>query len=183
MENKITQYKWVDNMGTNPASVDLDTGIVQLNRQTWGSYSKFQQKFIIKHEEGHLNNPYGSEYDADRYALNKMAGTESRSLAKSVHALESIPGVTESRVEKMYVEALKLDASMGNKIAEKELLKIKNMNGKRIKRATGTEAETILKNRGNSHKTNGFVMGNYYFSFTNLFLMVIIILMLRRKNS
>lgn len=59
-------------MGKSPARCNHLTGEIFLNYRMWPWIPKWQKKFIIAHEEGHLVK--NTEFDdvADRYALEKF---------------------------------------------------------------------------------------------------------------
>ena len=189
----LERFVWGKDMGSNPASVDVASGMLYLNPDVWHSYTNFQRQFLIAHEEGHYLNPQGSEEDADLYALEKLAGTEPKSLAKSIATLEKVPNISENRLNNLYIEALKIDARMGNENAKNELKKIGIMTGKnnnwkprRIRRADGGDTVTDNRSRvepSRSHKINGFVIGGFYFSFTNILLMIAVICLIRNGRK
>jgi len=191
----LDRFCWGENMGTNPASVDTKTGMLILNPRVWEKYTTFEKNFIIAHEEGHFVNPNGSEEDADLYAIKKLAGTEPKSLAKSIATLDKIPNITEERLDMLYYEALKIDAQMGNNEAKEKIEKFETMYNKRttfpkkVRRADGDNENDIIvsdpKSKvepGRSHKTNGIVLGGFYFSFTNIILLCTLIFMIRSKK-
>ena len=190
----LDRFYWGENMGTNPASVDTETGMLILNPRVWEHYTPFEKKFIIAHEEGHYVNPHGTEEDADLYAIKKLAGTEPKSLAKAVVALDKIPNITEERLDMLYYEALKIDAQMGNTEAKTKIENFENMYNKRktfptkTRRADGDNEDLdieVYKTKaepGRSHKTNGIVLGGFYLSFTNIILLATLIVMIRSKK-
>ena len=189
----LDRFYWGENMGSNPASVDTETGMLILNPRVWENYTQFEKKFIIAHEEGHYVNPYGSEEDADLYAIKKLAGTEPKSLAKAVATLDKIPNITEERLDILYYEALKIDAQMGNTEAKEKIQNIETMYKKRsnfpkkVRRADGdsnvNNNEYVSKVEPHrSHKTNGIVIGGFYFSFTNIILLATLVWMIRAKK-
>ncbi len=119
-ENSIT-------MGDNPASVEMDTGTILLNKDVFPNYSKFTQKFILEHEKGHYNIPTDSEEEADAYALNKLYKTTGKSLKKTIKAITDFLDDENPRVAELYKKALIIDYKQnGNKRAEAEY---KNLTG------------------------------------------------------
>jgi len=105
-----------DLMGTNPASVNMQTGDIVLNMNTFPYLDPFTQKFIVEHEKAHFDLQTDCEYQADRTALSKLYKTEHRSLKKSVKALADFLGDEDNRIETIYKEALKIDKGMNQNL-------------------------------------------------------------------
>lgn len=180
----LYRYVTSQELGNCPCAVDCETGMIEVNRDVWNHYDEFERRFLIAHEEGHYYLDTDDEYEADLYALKKVAGTAPKSLARSVGALLKVGVIDEGRYYRIYEEALKIDKSLGNKEADKELKKIDNMSKQRnYRRADGeyacapTEKPTEKKERNSNHVPNGLVIGNWYFSFTNILLIVIAIML------
>ena len=57
-------------MGDNPASVDIQKGIVYINRDMWTRLTPYERAIILLHEEGHYRNKSVDEIQADIYAIN-----------------------------------------------------------------------------------------------------------------
>ena len=113
-----TKYVDASVLGRCPASVDMRTGFISINRSVWGSYDNFEKAFVIMHEIGHYVLDTDSEYEADAYALRHVYKTAPRSLKRSLQTLCKIRVIDHSRLDNLYKEALKLDAADGNEIAE-----------------------------------------------------------------
>lgn len=105
-----------DLMGTNPASVNMQTGDILLNMNVFPYLDPFTQKMIVEHEKAHFDLQTDSEEEADRTALKKLYKTESRSLKKGVKALADFLGDDDNRIETIYNEALKIDKGMDNNL-------------------------------------------------------------------
>jgi len=195
MDWVLDKFYWGKDMGSNPASVDTETGMLILNPRVWHNFTPFEKKFIIAHEEGHFVNPAGSEMDADLYALKKLAGTEPKSLAKSIATLDKIVNISEERLDNLYYEALKIDAQMGNteakekiRIIEENMAKHKKQwpTGKPYRNADGDDNGEPYQSKvepGRSHKTNGIVIGNFYISFTNILLIAVIVAIIKTRKQ
>ena len=82
MKNKLTDIITVPGLGMTPARVHRGTGTVFLNSDIWPLLSKDAQDFVLAHEEGHYIDQTVSEFQADRYALNKFVGSRENSLKK-----------------------------------------------------------------------------------------------------
>lgn len=184
------EYRYVTRkeLGTCPAAVDMDTGVVDVNIDVWENFDEFQRRFIFAHEEGHFRLPTDSELEADIYAINKVAGTAPKSLSRSIETLYKVGIVDDNRFENIYREALEIDYELGNWEAKKELQKLDNMS-----KFTGNQTPFINKRNGfksrkrrvdgevepsRSHKTNGIVIGSFYLSFTNLLLLSVFIVLI-----
>ena len=200
----IVKYKTVgrEELQGCHAEVDMRTGVVSINADVWDIYDDFEKNFIIAHEMGHYNLDTDDETAADKYALSYVFGTAPRSLKRSIQALYRIGVLDSDRVLKLYQYALQMDANAGNQQAAIELQSVENdyneefnqtsttnQNQEKMKRnyiycrADGEETvETETKKRG--HGMNGVNIGGYYFSFANILLLVIAILvfMIYKKN-
>lgn len=181
-----------------PAEVDMKTGIVSINTDVWDKYDDFEKSFIIAHEMGHyILNTY-NEMEADEYALMTVYRTAPNSLKRSLQALYRIGIVDSERMLKMYQAALHLDARDGNQAAAIELQSIEddynqefytenNQNNKtmkkqnfiRTRRADGAEVvETFESDNKRGHSINGITVAGCYFSFTNIMLIIIAVMMM-----
>ena len=108
MFNKI-RYEGFAEMGNNPASVEMDSRDLILNRDRFPTLPNFTKKFIIEHEKGHLNYDTDSEQLADEYALQSLYKSEKKSLKKSIKALVDILPEDDQRIETLYNKALEID--------------------------------------------------------------------------
>lgn len=186
-------------LGRCPASVNMQTGVVTINQSVWHNYDNFEKSFVIMHEMGHYKLQTDSEYEADAYALRHVYKTAPRSLKRSLQALCKIGVIDHTRLDRLYREALKLDASDGNEIAAIELQQIKEqyfnhqnpitMTKNRsqenypAKRNITPDVRVIRRADGEKcgHGMNGLHIGDWYFSFTNILLMAIFLILLTRK--
>lgn len=64
-------YRYKDNMGSNPASVNIRTGVVSLNRDIWDKLTDYEKAIILLHEEGHYRLKTLDEIRADIYSIDK----------------------------------------------------------------------------------------------------------------
>lgn len=64
-------YRYGDNMGGNPATVDITNGIVYINRDLWLKLNDYEKAVILLHEQGHYNNKSVDEIKADAYAIER----------------------------------------------------------------------------------------------------------------
>lgn len=194
-----TRYVDSSVLGRCPASVDMRTGVVTINKSVWNQYDNFEKAFVIMHEVGHFVLDTDSEYEADAYALKHVYRTAPRSLKRSLQTLCKIRVIDPTRLDRLYQEALKLDASDGNQIAAIELEQINqqyfnHQNSRKMRPTSGQETypekrnitpdvRVIRRADGGKcgHGMNGLHIGDWYFSFTNLLLMAIVIILLTRK--
>lgn len=58
-------------MGTNPATVNIETGEVYVNKDIWDEFTPTEKAIILLHEEGHYANHTLDEIKADCYLINK----------------------------------------------------------------------------------------------------------------
>lgn len=196
------QYVDASVLGTCPASVDMCNGVISINKSVWERYDQFEKNFILFHEIGHYVLDTDSEYKADEYALRHVYKTAPRSLKRALLALCKIRIIDYGRLDNLYKKALELDASDGNVDAVLELENINFFNKPKKSNimTQNTANETYLSKRNydkkirvirradggdatgkKSHKTNGIVIGNSYFSFTNILLMIIVLILLFKK--
>ena len=120
--NFTIEYKPI--YGTsNPASVNVQTGVITVNTCVWWCYSYFEQKAIIAHEKWHaISNDTCNEIDCDEYAFKQVAGTESNSLIQYVDLIKQLSGDDSERYVAAQKRALIYAANKGSKQAS-ELLK------------------------------------------------------------
>ena len=192
--------RYVDSsvLGACPASVRMDTGLISINQSVWPRYDNFQKSFVLMHEVGHYELDTDSEYEADAYALRKVYKTAPRSLKRSLQTLLKLHVLDSSRLARLYEEALKLDAADGNEIAAIELNNINQQyfNHKKSKKMRATPGRETYMNKRNvntmrvvrradgaerGHGMNGLHIGDWYFSFTNILLIAIVLILLTRK--
>lgn len=64
-------YKYGKNMGSNPATVNIETGVVYINKPLWNKLSDYEKAIILLHEEGHYANKSLDEIKADCYAISQ----------------------------------------------------------------------------------------------------------------
>lgn len=107
----------------NPARVNLDTGVVEVNANLFRHYSPLQRELVLQHEAGHVyHDTVDDEELADRYALEQVAGTVQYSLRRSVDGLLEIlekANVPEERKKELIISALQIDAErFGNEHAK-----------------------------------------------------------------
>ena len=199
------QVQYVDSsvLGKCPASIDMETGVICINKSVWDRYDNFEKAFIIFHELGHYNLDTDNEKLADEYALKHVYKTAPRSLKRALGTLCKIRIIDHSRLDNLYRAALELDAADGNTDAVLELENINYLNKpkKQITMTQNTGNETYFSKRNNktlrivrradgaeetetsrkSHKTNGIKFGGLYFSFTNILLVVLIAAVIWKK--
>ncbi|MDR0606372.1 MAG: hypothetical protein LBG80_19020 [Bacteroidales bacterium] len=120
-------WEGIETMGENPASVEMDTGKIILNRDVFPKYSKFTRQFILEHERGHYKLSTDSEEEADTYALNKLYKSTNKSLKKSMKAITDFLDVDNPRVVSLYRKALIIDSKYNNNKKAKE--ELKNLTG------------------------------------------------------
>ena len=190
------QYVDASVLGRCPAAVDMQTGVVSINRSVWDQYDNFEKSFVIMHEIGHYVLDTDSEYEADAYALKHVYRTAPRSLKRSLQTLCKIRVIDPRRLDSLYRVALQLDAEDGNEIASLELERINQFNNQNFKKMTQNRGQETYPEKRNiipdirvirradgdkGHGKNGLHVGDWYFSCTNILLAAILVVMLVRK--
>lgn len=64
-------YKYQSGMGSNPATVNIETGEVYVNQDIWDEFTPTEKAIILLHEEGHYANHTLDEIKADCYLIEK----------------------------------------------------------------------------------------------------------------
>lgn len=186
------RYREVDSsvLQNCPAEVDMDTGVISINKDVWDDYDEFEQSFVIAHEVGHYELQTDSEIEADRYALKQVYRTAPKSLKRSIQTLYKVGIIDTRRMMALYTAALQLDAADGNQLAAIELQNIQQpqqiqnttmkkqgfiKSNTRTRRADGGNATESREKRG--HSINGATVAGMYFSFTNILLIIIAVLL------
>lgn len=85
----ITDIVEVPDLGSTPAAVDRETGIVYVSEKWKNRLSKDQWMFILLHEMGHLELRSTDEEEVDNWAFNEYAN-RGYSLNQSVKSLTRI---------------------------------------------------------------------------------------------
>lgn len=135
-------------IGETPARVNLDTRVVEVNAPVFRNLTPWQQKMVLGHEEGHVAlDTVDDEIAADRYSIEKFAGSEAYSLRKMVEAMITFfnryPQIPESRKKAFIVSALEVDAErFGNEHAAELARAIKEE--PRVANLTGAEIAAII---------------------------------------
>lgn len=124
VKNNIKYYTVFIENPSNPARVDLDTGVIEVNLLAWYLLTDFEKQFVLLHERGHFELQTLNEIDADLYALEKLAFSERESLKQFIVAVKKISKNDPARIEAAKVNALKFAAKAGSKEAEQLLKKV-----------------------------------------------------------
>lgn len=64
-------YKYQSGMGSNPATVNIETGEIYVNKDIWDEFTPTEKAIILLHEEGHYANHTLDEIKADCYLIEK----------------------------------------------------------------------------------------------------------------
>lgn len=108
---------------SNPASVNVRTGVITVNTCVWWAYSDFEQKTILLHEKWHaITQNTCNEIDCDEFAFSQIAGTEPNSLIQYVDLIQQLSGEDSERFVAAQKRALHWAAKNGSKEAN-QLLK------------------------------------------------------------
>lgn len=192
-------YKELQNC---PAAVMIDQGgrpTLLVNSQTFPLLSDFEQRFALAHELGHFLMGSGDEEVADAFALGALAGTEPRSLKKSLAALYHLQTIPYQRMEALYKRCLQIDKQNDNN--SKKTTDMKQNLSKlystplQMNREDGdtTPATDLVTNTaqnaanaaqvigdiivGNNRRRAGLRINNVFFSLESILLAAILIVM------
>jgi len=135
-------------MGKNPASIDIVTGVITVNRCVWKHLCPVQKRLLILHEKAHfVLQTLDDEKACDRWALEKFAGSRPNSLRKALDAFErllDLPFVCEKRKIHIYFSLLEIDANrFGNPQARAKLMQWKKGSGMIANSLTVTTIVTV----------------------------------------
>ncbi len=96
-----------------PCACDRQTATIYINPILYSKLPPFERKFWILHEKGHIVLNTADELKADKYAFDKLAGTEWRSLKQMIgaleHLLDSNNSFHQERIDHIYNLALQWD--------------------------------------------------------------------------
>lgn len=147
----------------NPARCHVPTGLIEINGAVWPYLTDTQREYVLNHERGHRDLHTYSETDADNYALKKMALKKPYSLWNHYQNVKSISNNNQERVHNAKIEALRIAAKDGS-----------------------SEAKHILNKYGYANadgcKVSSKVSNNHLVSIAIIFLILIIILWIKRKK-
>jgi len=100
-------------MGANPARVHRLSGDITLNQSTVNNASYPELKYILGHEAGHFLLNTRSEFEADKFAFQQLAGDFPQSLKGSVLSLSrNLPFDNPEHLERLaaqFMRALRYD--------------------------------------------------------------------------
>ena len=187
-----------DELQSCPAAVEVDNkdqATVLVNRTTFPQADDFAKKFYLAHELGHYLFLTDNEETADAFALSALAGTERKSLKKSLEAIANVEAIPYERIESLYEMAKTLDKRNNNHkllaiMKKKKLWEENNSNKYFNGRLDGgddneTPASSDLINRaaniigdiigGNNRRRAGIRVNNVFFSLESILLTAILI--------
>ncbi len=113
-------------MADTPLAANRATATIYINPTLYRKLTKFQKKFWLWHEKGHIVLNTNNEIEADNYAFDRLAGTEFRSLKQMIEAaeglLDSRNEYHQERIDNLYQRAIdwdkanpELDKAISNK--------------------------------------------------------------------
>ena len=111
-QRPFIQSVGTDFMGLCPAAVRIDGDghpTFLVNSLSFPAADEFAQRFYLAHELGHWLLDTDSEQAADTFALSVLAGTERRSLKKSLAALDRMHTIPYSRLQALYHRCILID--------------------------------------------------------------------------
>lgn len=106
---------------TNPARVDVRSGVIEINDARWRTLSDEQKAFVLQHEVGHYKEQTLDEVKADQYALRQLALKKPYSLRDYLNAVDEVSYGDEQRVNQAKLDVLRIAADNGSENARKLL--------------------------------------------------------------
>ena len=107
-------------MFDTPAAIDRETATLFINPKIYFKLTRFQQRFVVLHEEGHLVLNTDIEELADAYAFDRLVGTEYRSMKQMIETLETILDPNrlghKLRIDALYKRAIEWDKAHPQKL-------------------------------------------------------------------
>lgn len=102
MKGKIPySVNYGENMGSNPAQINLNNGQISVNPNIWEDLTDEQRTIILTHELGHLENNSANEILADKYLIEKY-GTSKEKLIEIIETINSFaPDTPTNRLRKI----------------------------------------------------------------------------------
>ncbi|HEY5588701.1 MAG TPA: hypothetical protein VIK86_07075 [Candidatus Paceibacterota bacterium] len=102
MKGKINySVNYGENMGTNPAKINVVTGEMSLNPKIWDSLP-YQEKEIIQiHENGHLIKKTVDELEADKYLVETYGTDELKLIAIAKTIGKYVPNNAKTKQRKL----------------------------------------------------------------------------------
>lgn len=94
-------YRYGKNMGNNPAQVNIETGVVLINKRLWAKLTDYEKAIILLHEEGHYANKSLDEIKADCYAISQYL-KDGNTPEKRMQLKKTIFGVVPSDTENIH---------------------------------------------------------------------------------
>ena len=117
---KHTVYKSDGEIFDTPAAIDRETATLFINPKLYFKLTRFQQRFVVLHEEGHLVLNTDIEELADAYAFDRLVGTEYRSMKQMIETLETILDPNrlghKLRIDALYKRAIEWDKAHPQKL-------------------------------------------------------------------
>ncbi len=164
MKKKLTTvYQSDGEMRDTPAAVDRENGILYINPRLYNRLTRFEQRFVRLHEEGHYYLNTSDEFKADAYAFDRLAGTEFKSLKQCVRCLKVILTNEDkehrARKKALYNRALAWDKDHGT---TPQPTKLNKAIGTKQQREVNNMIDIIGKNwnTGVLGTANAFVTNN-----------------------
>ena len=138
-------YKYGKNMGNNPATVNIETGVVWINKNLWGKLTDYEKAIILLHEEGHYANHSLDEIKADCYMISQYL-KDGNTPEKRQQLKKTIFGVVPNDEENIQRKIefvrnlLQYDSSVNNSEASMNCLSFLNGSNKKEQ---GNEANAV----------------------------------------
>lgn len=126
---EVVHYPVFRDNPSNPARVDMGTGVVEVNDQAMMMLPDYAQRFVMAHERGHWALRSFDEQAADDYALSRSALREPESLWKHVKSVRMVAREDPGRERHAAHSALRIAAREGSEEAKRLLPLYANADG------------------------------------------------------
>ncbi len=90
----LTRINYGENMGNNPAKVNIYSGEISVNPTIWNDLTDNEREIILTHEKGHFFNKSANEVVADNYLVKKY-GKNSEKLIEIANTINKYVPDTE----------------------------------------------------------------------------------------
>lgn len=138
-------YKYQSGMGSNPATVNIETGEVYVNQDIWDEFTPTEKAIILLHEEGHYANHTLDEIKADCYLIEKYLckANNPKRRAELLNTIFKIVPDDERKIE-FVRNLMQYDSTANNNRCSERLYKA--LSERKTANADGASSDTDGKN-------------------------------------
>lgn len=121
---------------TNPARVDVRSGVIEINDARWRTLSDAEKSFVLQHEVGHYKEHTLDEVKADQYALRQLALRKPYSLRDYLNAVNEVSYGNDRRVSQAKYDVLRIAADNGSEKARELLSRYASADGSKVRNSS-----------------------------------------------